>query len=298
MNESAPLNGIIGAVLTPFDEEGKINYDAMHKEIDFIVADADAVSIGAVEAAEYTMLTPEERKEMLQKAYEMVDKRRPVIMGASNPSPRGVLELAEYAAGLGADYVQVLMPLRPWGGQPTPQELYDYFGEIAYQSPLPLVAYHNPGPGADPTAEATIRLSTIYNIRAFKESSRDITKISRLIEEIELTGNAHYFTTMQPLLPTLMMGGSGATMPPPGTHIGARVVKAFRDGDLEQATRWQRIYSIFPGKWGAYGLPPVMKAAMSFFGIELGDPARPYHPVSPWDRAEIGNFLRKAGLIE
>jgi 4-hydroxy-tetrahydrodipicolinate synthase len=103
---------------------------------------------------------------------------------------------------------------------------------------------------------------------------------------------------MQPLLTTLMMGGSGATMPPPGTRIGARVVRAFRKGDLAEATRWQRVYSTFPGKWGAYGLPPVMKAAMRLFGVDLGDPAPPYHPVNPWDLQEIGTFLRREGLIE
>lgn len=296
--ERAPLSGIIGACLTPFDDQGRADLDALAREIEFIVADADAISIAAVEAAEYTVLTFEERKELMRRGVEFVGRRMPVILGCSSPSIRTSLRLAEYAAELGADYVQALMPLRPWGGQPSAQELYDYFGDIAVQCPLPIVAYHNPGPGADPSIEATIRLGTIPRIRAFKESSRDITKISRLIEEIELTGQAHYFTTMQPLLITLLLGGSGATMPPPGTRIGAEVVRAFRAGDLERATRWQRIYSTFPGRWASYGLPPVMKSAMKHFGIDLGDPARPYETVTPWDHAQIGDFLRKSGLLE
>ncbi|HEY3118828.1 MAG TPA: dihydrodipicolinate synthase family protein [Chloroflexota bacterium] len=292
------MNGIIGACLTPFDDAGRVDFRALEREIDFIVADADAISIGAVEAAEYTMLPLDERKELMRVGTEMVGGRLPVILGASSPSIRSALELAEFDAQVGANFVQVLMPLRPWGGQPTTGELLDYFSEISIGSPLPIVAYHNPGPGADPTIEATIKLSAIHRVQAFKESSRDITKITRLIEEIELTGNAHYFTTMQPLLPTLLMGGSGATMPPPGTRIGARVVAAFRAGDLDLAKRWQRLYSIFPGKWASYGLPPVMKVAMQFLGIDLGEPAFPYGPVSPWDRTEIGNFLRQSGLME
>ena len=50
------------------------------------------------------------------------------------------------------------------------------------------MAYHNPGPGADPSIDTTIKLSEIYQIQAFKESSRDITKIMRLIEEIDRPG--------------------------------------------------------------------------------------------------------------
>lgn len=291
------ISGIIGACLTPFDADGRVDYDALAREIDFIVEDADAVSIAAVEAAEYTMLGPDERIQLMQRGAALVAGRRPLILGVSSPSPAQVLRLATIAAGAGANFVQVLMPLRPWGGQPTTQELMDYFTFIAERSPLPLVAYHNPGPGADPPLEAFVRLSEIDRVEYFKESSRDITKITRLVEEIERAGKAHYFTTMQPLLATLLMGGSGATMPPPGTRIGARVVRAFRAGDMQTAIEEQRLYSEFPGTWGSYGLPPVMKAALRHLGLDLGQPAPPYVAVSPADEAAIGAFCDRAKLV-
>jgi len=292
-----PIKGIIGACLTPWGEDERVNYEALKREIDFLAVDCDAISIAAVEAAEYTMLSREDRKELLRIGTEMVDKRVPVLLGCSSPSPREVIELAEYAAKVGGDMAQVLMPLRPWGGQPTIAELMEFFTQVASASPLPIVVYHNPGPGADPPNDAFVKISEINNVRYFKESSRDITKISRLIEQIDLAGKGYYFTTMQPLLVTLMMGGSGATMPPPGTRIGAQVVKAFRAGDLEQARFWQRCFALFPGKWAAYGLPPVMKSAMKHFGVDIGEPARPYAPVSPRDHAQIGQFLRQVGML-
>jgi 4-hydroxy-tetrahydrodipicolinate synthase len=118
-----------------------------------------------------------------------------------------------------------------------------------------------------------------------------------MVEEIDRAGNAGYFTTMQPLLMTLLLGGSGATMPPPGAKIGARVVNAWRQGDLEGAKRWQRLYAAFPSKWPSYGLPPVMKAAMREIGVDIGDPARPYLPVAPADRLQIREVLREAELL-
>src|SRR6185436_6303302 len=222
MAVAKPIRGIIGACLTPFTDDDRVDYKALEKEIEFLVTDCDAITVAAVEAAEYTMLTRDERKEVLKVATEMIGKRVPVILGCSSPAPREVIELAEYSAQVGGDFVQVLMPLRPWGGQPTIAELMEFFTEVASASPLPIVCYHNPGPGADPPQDAFVKISEIHNIRYFKESSRDITKISRLIEQIDLAGRGHYFTTMQPLLVTLMLGGSGATMPPPGTRIGAR----------------------------------------------------------------------------
>ena len=296
MTTGLGFSGIIGACLTPFDEAGRIDYPALERLIDFIVTDADAISIGAVEAAEYTMLSHADRLELLRRGTEMVAGRRPVILGASSPSVGGVLELAEHAARAGSQLVQVLMPLRPWGGQPTTSELVDYFSEVAERTPLPIVAYHNPGPGADPGIEALERLSQIDQVLAFKESSRDITKITRLIEVIDRAGHARYFTTMQPLLMTLIMGGAGGTMPPPGTRIGAEVVKAFRAGDLDRARDWARHFATFPGTWASYGLPPVMKAALRHLGIDVGRPLGPYRPVSAEHDAEIGEFLRRVGL--
>ncbi|MEW6375739.1 MAG: dihydrodipicolinate synthase family protein [Thermodesulfobacteriota bacterium] len=291
------IHGIIGACLTPFHTNGTINYDALESEIEFIIRDADAISIGGANATEYTILSPEERRELMQRGTEMVGKRLPVIVGASSPSPTHVLKLAEYAASIGAEVIQVLMPLRPWGGQPTTGELINYFTKIASESPLPIAAYHNPSTGADPTIEALIRISEIDGVQYFKESSRDITKIGRLIEEIERSGKAYYFTTMQPLLMTLLMGGSGGMMPPPATRIGGEVVRAFRADDLKRAIQWQRLFSWFPGKWSSYGFPPLMKSAMKYFGIDLGKPVSPYIELSPKDYGEIGQFLREAGLI-
>src|SRR5262245_39597481 len=192
-----PIKGIIGACLTPFDENDRINFKALEKEIDFIVADCDAITIAAVEATEYTMLSRDERKEILRIATKMVKKRVHVILGCSSPSPRATIELAEYSAKVDGDLVQVLMPLRPWGKQPTIAELMKFYTQVASASPLPVTCYHNPGPGADPPQDAFVKINEIDNIRYFKESSRDITKISRLIEQIDLAGRGHYFTTMQ-----------------------------------------------------------------------------------------------------
>ena len=297
MTLTQPISGIMGAALTPFDKDGNVNYDALAREVDFLVEDVDAISIGAVEAAEYTMLSREQRVELLRRGAALVAGRKPLILGISSPSPAEALRLADVAAAAGADLVQALMPLRPWGGQPTTSELVGYFSAIAERSPLPLVAYHNPGPGADPAIEAYIRLAEIDQVHYFKESSRDITKITRLIEEIERSGKAHYFTTMQPLLTTLAMGGSGATMPPPGTRLAARVVRAFRVGDMQAAVEAQRVFSTFPGKWGSYGLPPVMKCAMRHLGVDLGVPLAPYAPVSAADDAAIGELMRQTDLV-
>ncbi len=287
----------MGACLTPFNGDGSLNIDALEREIEFLAADAHAITVGAVEAAEYTMLSAGDRELLLRQAAQMIDGRVPMIVGASAASVRDVLGWAELAAGIGASYIQVLMPGRPWGGEPAPAEVIGYVNDIAERSPLPIVAYHNPACGADPSIDTWIEIAQIPAVQAIKESSRNIAKIGRMVEEIDRTGLASYFATMQPLLNCLLLGGSGATMPPPGTRLAAQVVAAVRDGDIERARAWQRLFSIFPSKWGGYGLPPVMKCALRHFGVDIGVPASPYQPVSAEHDRQIGAFLEAAGVL-
>ena len=292
------LGGIVAACLTPFDGVGRIDWDALERQVEFLVPHSDAITIAAVEASEYSMLDSAERNELLRRGARLVGGRRPLILGASSPRLDTVAELAELAAEEGADFVQVLAPARPWGGEPHPEELVRYFEAVASLSPLPIVAYHNPACGADPSVETWIRVSELPAVWALKESSRDISKIGRMIEGVDAAGNASYLTTMQPLLHTLLMGGSGGTMPPPGTRIGSRVVSAMRAGDLDLARAWQRVFNLFPARWARYGLPPVMKSAMRHFGVDIGDPLPPFGAVSNADHVLIGEFLGAAGILD
>jgi 4-hydroxy-tetrahydrodipicolinate synthase len=294
------IRGIIATCLTPFDHDGQINYEALQREIDYIVGEcrADAVAIGASEDAEYTMLTAEQRRDLMARATAMVDGRTPVILGISHPAAQRAVELAEHAAAVGADAVQLLMPIRLWGGDPEADEIYDYVAEVARRSPLPVAVSQNRGPGADPAIPLFSRIADVYNVPYLIETSGDVTKISRLIEEIDHRGAARFFTNAESLLINLTLGGSGAAMPPPAARIGSEVVRAYREGDLPRATEWQRMLSLFPNRWVRYGAPPVMKAAMRHLGIDLGRPMRPYGSLPKWDDAQIGQFLEEIGLRE
>lgn len=294
------LRGIIATCLTPFDDEGRVDFDALGREIDFIVdiCQADAIAIGATEDAEYSMLDWEERQALMRRGAELVGGRLPLILGISHPSAQRALQLADVAGSCGGDVVQVLMPARLWGGDPEGDELYDYIAEVAINSPLPLCVYHKRGPGADPGIPVYLRLADLYNVPYIVETSGDVTKISRLAEEIDRRGTAQYFTTIESLLINLMMGGAGAAMPPPAAYVGVQVVRAFRAGELDRAVEWQRILGLFPNRWFRHGAPPVMKAAMRHIGLPLGGAAAPYGALSDRDDAEIGQFLESVGLKE
>ncbi len=298
----APPPGVIGAALTPFHEARRggqtVDLERLLEELAMLADHCDAISVLGAEVSEYRVLPPAVRREVLREAIVSVAGSVPTIAGASSPSPSEVVELAEIAAEAGAQYIQVLIPRAAAGTTPTERDLVAYFEAVTARSPLPVVAYHNPPTGADPSSSALIELAQLDGIVAFKESSRDINKIGLLIQEIELAGHARYYTTMQALLPTLMLGGSGAMMPPPGTLIGAQVYEAFARGDLSTAARWQGCFRTYPTTWGRHGLGAVSKAAMRAIGFDLGDPAWPGQPVPASECSALEQTLRKVGAAD
>jgi len=97
---------------------------------------------------------------------------------------------------------------------------------------------------------------------------------------------------MQMLLATLMLGGSGATMPPPGSEIARHVIDAYMAKDYERAAEIQLQFAPFPSKWMHRGLAPTMKAAMNLIGIPSGEPYPPYAPLTRDEMAALAATLR------
>ena len=274
--------GLIVAPLTPFTADLKVDEAGLARQIDYVVKDCRATMVVAagVETQEYTYLSLAERKDLIRRTIELTDKRVPVMVGISHASFKTAIELAHDAERWGAAAVQLLAPLRPFAGPPTQADLLAYFEAIGRETKLPITLYLNPGPGADVSIPDTIALAKLPQVQLIKESSRDLARVSRLIVEIDRAGHARYFTTMQMLLATLQLGGSGATMPPPGSEIARAVIDAFVAKDYERAAEIQLQFALFPAKWMHRGLAPAMKAAMNLIGIPAGEPYPPYSPLS------------------
>jgi 4-hydroxy-tetrahydrodipicolinate synthase len=294
----APRPGLIVAPLTPFTADLKVDEKLLKRQIDYVVRDCKATMVVAagVETQEYTYLSLAERKALIRSTIEHVDGRVPVMVGISHASFKTAIELAHDAEKLGAEAVQLLAPLRPFAGPPTQADLIAYFEAIGRETKLPITLYLNPGPGAEVSIPDTIALAKLPQVQLIKESSRDLARVSRLIVEINRAGHAKYFTTMQMLLATLELGGSGATMPPPGSEIARHVIDAFVAKNYTKAAELQLQFALFPSKWMHRGLAPAMKAAMNLIGVPVGEPYPPYAPVPREEMAALEALLKTTVL--
>lgn len=294
------LPGLVVPPLTPFKDDLSVDYDTLRREVDYIVEDCGALMVSAagVETTEYHYLTYDDRCELIRRTVEFVGDRTPVVIGVSHPNVYKAIELSHMAEKLGAHALQVLAPLRPFGGAPTLDELVAYFDTIAAETSLPIMLYLNPGPGAEVNPAWTLELAKMDRVAYVKESSRDLARVARLIEEIDHGGHARYFTTVQMLLASISLGGSGATMPPPVAYIANAVIAAFKAGKHDEAARLQRQFGLFPSRWMGYGLAPALKAAMEIVGLSLGKPYPPFKAVSGADFEAMKEYLKTTYLFE
>jgi len=292
--------GLIVAPLTPFTSALEVDEPSLRRQIEYVIEDCGATMVVAagVETQEYTYLSLEQRKALVCRTIEFVDGRGPVMVGITHPSFKTAVELAHFAEKLGAAAVQLLAPLRPFAGPPTQADLVAYFEKVARETSLPIALYLNPGPGADVSIPDTIALAKLPSVRLIKESSRDLARVSRLIVEIDRAGHARYFTTMQMLLATLELGGSGATMPPPGCEIARHVIDAFLAKDYERAAAVQLQFALFPSRWMHRGLAPVMKAALNLVGVPVGEPYPPYVSLNSEETSALATVLRTTVLAD
>jgi 4-hydroxy-tetrahydrodipicolinate synthase len=290
--------GLIVAPLTPFTADLGVDEGALRRQIDYVVDDCAATMVVAagVETQEYTYLSLDERKALIRATIELVAGRVPVMVGVSHASFKTAIELAHDAERLGAAAIQILAPLRPFAGPPTRDDLIAYFEAVGRETSLPITLYLNPGPGADVSIPDTIALAKLPRIAFIKESSRDLARVSRLIVEIDRAGHARYFTTMQMLLSTLMLGGSGATMPPPASEIARHIIDAFVAKNYERAAELQLQFALFPARFMHRGLAPAMKAAMNLIGVPIGAPYPPYAPLTNDEMSVLAALLKTTVL--
>jgi 4-hydroxy-tetrahydrodipicolinate synthase len=285
--------GTIVPPLTPFTPDLGVDYSALERQIDYVVdrCHPSMVIAAAVEAQEYQYLTLDARRDLVRETSRLLNKRAPIAVGVSHPSFRIAIELAHLAEDVGASAIQVLAPQKPTGGSPTTRELVRYIELIARETALPIILYLNAGPGADLSVQTTLELAKLDPVHFLKESSRDLTRVSRLIAEIDHAGHARYFTTMQMLLATLHLGGSGVTLPPPAAEIAWHIIQAYLDGQHLRAAELQQQFALFPARWMGVGLAAVMKAASNILGLEAGDPYPPYEPLRGPALDELRSYL-------
>lgn len=175
--------GVYPALFTPFKKDDTIDFEMFEKNL---VAQIEAGIDGAVlggSLGEASTLTKEEIKSLITCAKEIAGEKIPIIVNIAEQATKEAIKVAADFEKIGADGLMLLPPMRYRADE---QETVEYFKAVAAATTLSIMVYNNPH---DYKIEVTLamfeELSVVSNIRAVKESTRDISNVTRMINKFD-----------------------------------------------------------------------------------------------------------------
>ncbi|MCL1845899.1 MAG: 4-hydroxy-tetrahydrodipicolinate synthase [Defluviitaleaceae bacterium] len=291
------FTGCATAVVTPFGTDGKFNYDAYEKLIEFQIANGADAIVSCGTTGETSTLSLEENLEVVRAAVAITKKRVPVIAGAGGNDTANCCEMGKLCIKAGAD---ALMYVAPYYNKPTQRGLLAHYTTIAAAVDAPIVVYNIPGRCVvNISAKTLAELSKIPNIVATKEATGDFGQVAEIAERCGdritiYSGNDDY------ILPILSLGGLGVisttgNIAPQTMHD---MVAKYLAGDLVGARELQLSILAMMRLLFAEGNPVGVKAALNLMGFGMGECRLPLAPLDEGLRNELAAEMRKFGLIK
>jgi 4-hydroxy-tetrahydrodipicolinate synthase len=176
---SVNWNGVFPALTTKFTNDDQLDFPMFKRNLDAqLRAGVHGIILGGT-LGEASVLTTEEKSELVQFAVENVEGKIPVILNIAEGATREAIKQAELAETWGCKGLMLLPPMRYKSDH---RETVAYFKAIARSTELPVMIYNNP---VDYKTEVTLdmfaELTDCKNIQAVKESTRDVTNVTRML---------------------------------------------------------------------------------------------------------------------
>ncbi|CAM5219255.1 4-hydroxy-tetrahydrodipicolinate synthase OS=Ureibacillus acetophenoni OX=614649 GN=dapA PE=3 SV=1 [Ureibacillus acetophenoni] len=273
------FGNILTAMVTPFDEQGEIDWQATENLINYLIANGTDGLVVSGTTGESPTLSDEEKIQLFRFAVKVVDGRIPVIAGTGSYNTRASIELTKQAENAGVDGI---MLVTPYYNKPSQEGMYEHFKAIAAETTLPIILYNIPGRSVvNLSVDTVVELSKIKNIVAIKEASGDLSAMSEMIERTR-DGFSLYSGDDGLTIPVLSIGGTGVISV--ASHIIGNemqaMVKKFQLGNFQEAARDHRRLLPVMKILFATPNPTSVKAALNLNGIPVGGVRLPMTPLN------------------
>lgn len=170
--------GIFPALVTPFKADDTIDFDLFGKNLEVQIEAGITGAIVSGSLGEASTLSRAEKMELVKYAKKVAPEGMPIVLCIAEQSTAEAVSFAKEAESAGADGLMVLPPMRY---KADDDETVAYFTTIAESTSLPMMVYNNP---VDYKIEVTLemfeQLAKVPNIVAIKESTRDVSNVTRL----------------------------------------------------------------------------------------------------------------------
>ena len=214
-----PLKGIIPPVVTPLTSRNELDKAGLEKLVNHLLAGGVHALFMLGTTGEAPSLSYQLRKELIRETCKLVNKKIPVLVGITDTSIDGSVEIARFAAEEGADALVIAAPYY----MPISQdEMREYLDALAPQLPLPFMMYNMPSCTKMHMSLETVKKARDLGAIGIKDSSGDMFYLFSLIEEFKNSPAFSIITGTELFIPdTIIHGGHGAV--PGGANMFPRL---------------------------------------------------------------------------
>jgi len=229
------LKGLGVAMVTPFTEEGQVDYNALPAVVENIITGRADYIVLMGTTAEVACLTAEEKREVIKTVVALNQNKVPLVIGIGGNNTAQVVDEILHTD---LSPFQAILSVSPYYNKPTQEGIYQHYKKIVAASPLPIIVYNVPSrTGAGIEVDTFVRLANDFDsIIGIKEASGEMSQAENLIKKspsrIQVISGEDSLN-----LPMLLAGAVG-TISVLGNALPVPIVKMFHyvaEGDLKEA---------------------------------------------------------------
>lgn len=290
------IQGSIVAMITPFHEDGSVNFEALTQLLERQIAGHTDAILTLGTTGESATMTPEENAAVVEHTVRTVAGRVPVIVGSGSNCTATMVKNSLHYQEMGAD---ALLLIAPFYNKTNEEGMYRHFAAAADAVDIPCILYNVPGrTGCSIPAGVVERLAKHPRVAGMKEASGNMGYAMNIAHcigpEFSLYSGNDNLT-----VPLLSIGGSGvvsvfANVMPETCHS---IVREYLDGNRERAVKNQLKYLKLINHLFLEVNPIPVKEALNLMGLHAGPLRLPLCGMAEKNREMLRKTMREAGLL-
>ncbi len=285
------------AIITPFTEDNKVNFDELGRIIDNQIENGTDAIIICGTTGEGSTLTHEEHSEAIDFAVKHTAKRIPVIAGTGSNDTDYAVKLSNEAEKSGVDGLLMVTPYYNKTSQDGLIRQYEYIND---RVSTPIILYNVPSrTGMTIKPETYLELSKFSNIVATKEASGDISAVAQIAalcgDNLDIySGNDDQITAI------MALGGKGviSVLSNVAPKVAHDIASLYLEGKCEESRKLQLEYLDLCNDLFVDVNPIPVKEAMNMLGWKAGDVRMPLAPMNAAAREKLRATLARHGLVK
>ena len=290
---------LLTAMVTPFNADGSINYEAGADFADWLLANGSDGLVVEGSTGEAATMDMDEKIKFMQTIVARVNGRAKIVAGAGTNCTASTIDLVKKMEACGVDGVLVV---GPYYNKPTQEGYYQHFAAVAKATKLPIIVYNVPGrTGGNIAPETVARLAADFsNIVAIKEAAGNVAQTAELYRVLPEDFSI-YSGDDGLILPFLSVGACGliSVLANVNGNILQQLMQAYSEGRVKDAADLNKVMVPLAKAMFIESNPIPIKAAVTkVTGIEAGAPRLPLTPISAAAEAKLEAALKVAGMIK